>query len=321
MRPFRIPRVSVVIPLFDKAPYVQRALDSVFCQNLTEFEIIVIDDGSTDGAPQALATMTDPRLTIHRQANAGVSSARNRGITLARAPWVAFLDADDEWSPNFLESTVRIAEASPMVSAVFSNLVDHRAGRPLINRVNRTEFLLQDYFSFLLLNEGIGMSSSSVLASKAHLDASGGFPESVHHGEDIDLWARLAWSGEVAFCADAYAIWHSEVPNSASKNTQAAIDEYPIFLRSYEEWDSQGRIPQHLRASSRRYATWVLARHVMELAHHGRAAEAQARLGRRRWRALADVLLWKATIWVHLPADTLRMGRWLRRALRRSPWS
>lgn len=311
------PRVSVVIPLFQKARYVQRALESVFRQTLKDFEVIVVDDGSTDGASEMLSTITDARLIVHRQTHAGVSITRNRGVALARAPWVGFLDADDEWLSNFLESTLKVAEASSEVSAVFASLMDHRTGRPLVTKVNRRGLLVHDYFATLLSNDGMGMSSSSVLASKAHLEACGGFPEGVRHGEDIDLWARLAWRGEVAFCEETGAVWHSEVPDSASKDVQQAIASYPAFLRSYEEWNAEGRIPHRLRESSRRYATWVLARHAMELAHHGRTSEARTRLSQGRWGNVTDPILWRARVWVRLPTAALRMGRWLRTTFKR----
>src|ERR1035441_8596585 len=99
--------ISVVIPLYNKAPYVGRALSSVFRQTIQDFECIVVDDGSTDGGGDLVEKMSDPRLRLVRQANGGVSRARNQGINLARHPLIAFLDADDEWLPGFLEANLR----------------------------------------------------------------------------------------------------------------------------------------------------------------------------------------------------------------------
>ncbi len=316
-----LPRASVVIPLFQKAPYIRRALESVFRQTMENIEVIVIDDGSTDDAPHILASIADPRLTVHRQPHAGVSVARNRGIGLARAEWVGFLDADDEWLPSFLEAAMRTAETSAGVSAIFSNLRDHATGRLLLTKVDREGSLVRDYFATVLANDGQGMSSSSVLASKSHLVACRGFPEGVQLGEDIDLWARLAWSGEIAFCDEATAVCHSEVPDSASKNVRAAIAPYPVFLRSYEEWSATERIPARLRESSRQYAIWLLARHVMELAHQGSWEEARQLLSDARWCGSADPLLLKAELWTRLPTGVLRTGRRLRAFLRRGPGS
>ena len=316
MFPSPAPHVSVVVPLYEKRPYVGRALQSVFAQTLGTFEVIVVDDGSTDEAASVLAEFGDARLVVHRQEHQGVSVARNRGASVARAPWVAFLDADDEWLLTFLESTLRVAEASPRLSAVFSNLRHHRIESPMLTRVSQSGGVVRDYFETLLDNDGVGITSSSVVVSKAKLIACGGFACGVQHAEDIDLWARLAWSGDLGFCEEALAVYHSEIPNSASKNVLAATAQYPVFLRSYEEWSRNGRIPEKLRNSSRRYATWVLAQNVMELAHQGRREEARQRLRSASWKDPRDPHLWRARVWTWLPAGALRMGRQVRTALK-----
>lgn len=95
--------VSVIIPLYNKGKYIARALDSVFAQTYQEFEVIVVDDGSTDEGPDIVRTYHDPRLRLIQQANAGPGSARNRGIKETTTPYLAFLDADDEWLPGFLD--------------------------------------------------------------------------------------------------------------------------------------------------------------------------------------------------------------------------
>ncbi|MBX7185637.1 MAG: glycosyltransferase family 2 protein [Vicinamibacteria bacterium] len=309
------PRVSVVIPLFQKAPYIRRALDSVFRQTLEEFEVIVVDDGSTDEAPQVLAAIDDRRLTVHRQEHAGVSAARNAGVSLSRASWVAFLDADDEWRPAFLESTLRIAESMPRVSVVFTNFRDYQTGHPCLVHTPGDGDLVRDYFSAVLRNGGLGMSSSSVLALRSQIESCGGFRAGVQHGEDLDLWARLAWTGDVGYCDETLAVCHTEVEGSASKDLRAATLPYPAFLNTWEEWRAAGRIPGPLRKSSARYANWILARHVMELAHQGLREEARRRLDAALWRNRADPLHWRARIWIWLPAGFLRRARALRGSL------
>ena len=94
--------ISVIIPLFNKAQYVTRAIDSVFAQTYQDFEIVVVDDGSTDGGPELVQKYRDPRLRLVRQPNQGPGAARNCGIQETTAPYLAFLDADDEWLPDFL---------------------------------------------------------------------------------------------------------------------------------------------------------------------------------------------------------------------------
>ena len=97
-------KISVVIPLYNKRDTVFRALDSVFNQKFQPLEVIVVNDGSTDGSDLVVAELRNPLIRMISQRNEGVSAARNRGIHAANGDWIAFLDADDEWLPNFLRT-------------------------------------------------------------------------------------------------------------------------------------------------------------------------------------------------------------------------
>src|SRR3954471_13199867 len=127
------PSVSVVIPLYDKGHCVLTTLSSVASQGRTDFEVIVVDDGSTDGSAELVKTAGLPYLRLIQQKNAGVSAARNRGISAAQGKWIAFLDADDLWSHDHLEGLLQSAAGTSAI-AVFSNLrLQSRAGRPLVD--------------------------------------------------------------------------------------------------------------------------------------------------------------------------------------------
>ena len=102
------PRVSVVVPVYNKGRYLRRAVDSVLAQSFTDFELILVDDGSTDDSLAVAREYTDPRVRVIRQANSGAGAARNRGIDEARATMVAFLDGDDEWVPAFLDQMMAL---------------------------------------------------------------------------------------------------------------------------------------------------------------------------------------------------------------------
>ncbi|NIA10441.1 MAG: glycosyltransferase, partial [Nitrospiraceae bacterium] len=112
-----MPKVSAVIPLYNKAPYIQRALRSVLAQIFQDFEIIVIDDGSTDDGAQIVKSIPDKRIRLIQQENAGVSAARNRGIKEAKGDLIAFLDADDAWKSEFLETILRLKKKFPEAGA------------------------------------------------------------------------------------------------------------------------------------------------------------------------------------------------------------
>ena len=308
--PIAEPLASVVIPVFQKGPYIRRALDSVLRQTAQAFEVIVVDDGSTDDGPRILEEITDLRIQVHRIPNQGVSAARNRGVALARAKWIAFLDADDEWHPEFLASLLAVAEADDGAAAVFSNLTDHR-GRQLLTRVDCQGSLVLDYFKSVLENNGVGMTSSSVLASKRHIELSGGFVPGIQNGQDIDAWARIAWTGPIAYCARPLVIYHDEVSDSLSKRVRDGV-AYPAVLVSFEQWSEAGRIPLPLQMASRRYATWVLARHAIEMSHLGLRRAARKLLFSTHWRDLRCPSFWKALLWTCLPTRALRIGRRIR---------
>ncbi len=106
-----MPLVSVIVPLYNKASYVLRTLESVAAQTVTDFEVIVVDDGSSDGGEALVTNFPDSRFTLLRQKNAGPGAARNRGLREASAPYVAFIDADDVWLDEFLEENLGVARS------------------------------------------------------------------------------------------------------------------------------------------------------------------------------------------------------------------
>ncbi|MCI0380021.1 MAG: glycosyltransferase family 2 protein, partial [Gemmataceae bacterium] len=109
--------VSVIVPLYNKAKYVERALTSISAQTAHDLEILVVDDGSTDGGGDMAERFAELRLRLIRQDNAGPGAARNRGLAEARGEFVAFLDADDEWLPDYLEKNLALLEGSDAACA------------------------------------------------------------------------------------------------------------------------------------------------------------------------------------------------------------
>ena len=265
--PLKTLRISVVIPLFQKAPYVRRCLDSVAAQTIGDFEVIVVDDGSTDGGANWVLQRQDPRIRVLRQPNRGHGAARNRGIAAARGEWVAFIDADDEWRPEFLEATLAEAERGPNLVAVFTNVTDCQTGAPLLRPAASGP--VKDYFEFVLANRGLGMTSMGTLARTSALRACGGFKAGVKVGEDQDAFARLAWQGPVAFVARELAIYHSDLPESSTKRSRLEGPAFPAAIGSYRDLLKAGQVPGDLASSSRRFVDLLLLDHAASLINHG----------------------------------------------------
>lgn len=204
------PEVSVIVPLYNKGSEVGRAIGSVLAQTVKNYEVIVVDDGSTDEGPAVAVAAGYPRLRLVRQQNAGVSAARNRGIQEARADLIAFLDADDEWEPDFLETVLRLRERFPgcAVYATGYTIVapDGSARKALLRGMGRRgkEGVFAAYFRVASKSDP-PLHVSAVAASKSALLAVGGFPVGITTGEDLLTWARLASRHSIAYCREAKA--------------------------------------------------------------------------------------------------------------------
>jgi len=197
----RPPIVSVVIPAYNAAWCLGRSIESVLAQTFRDFELIVVDDGSTDGTGAVLVAL-DEEIRVVRKPNGGLSSARNAGIAAAGGRYVAFLDADDWWSPEKLARQVELMEARPeLVFCSTATAVRTPEGGALPDWRCGKEggTVLERIFA---ANAHVAGSGSAVVARREAFARVGGFDESLRSLEDIDMWMRLAGLGEYA-CIDA----------------------------------------------------------------------------------------------------------------------
>lgn len=217
---FSYPAISVVMPLYNKEREVARAISSVLAQTFVDYELVVVDDGSTDGSPAEVATFDDPRIRMIRQENAGVSAARNRGIDEARADLIAFLDADDEWSFDYLETILRLNGHFYECGVYATGYAYRREGgytRPAILRglpEGFDEGILDDYFR-IAADSDPPLWTSAITVKKSCILAIGGFPVGIAAGEDLLTWARLAFSCPIAYSAKPRAFFWDPADLSA----------------------------------------------------------------------------------------------------------
>ena len=188
------PLVSVVIPAYNAAPYIGATVDSVFKQAFTDFEVLVINDGSPDTPALELALRPYQRIRYLRQENRGPSSARNAGIHAAVGKYIAFLDSDDLWLPQHLAKQVGALKANPKLQMVYANGIYLRGDIPVGILFDNSPQSLPVDLDCLLHERSTVITSSAVVEREALVKA-GLFDERLRRCEDYDLWLRLAQSG------------------------------------------------------------------------------------------------------------------------------
>jgi glycosyltransferase involved in cell wall biosynthesis len=207
---------SIVIPLYNKEHAIASTLESVLLQTFQEFEVIIIDDGSTDNSASIVTTFQDPRILCIRQENQGVSAARNVGMGKANYPYIAFLDADDTWSTDYLASMAMLIRDFPGATIYgMGNVV--LIGDKVIQRNFHLPAgfrgYVTDYFQHAVRSELFW--TSAVVASTSTLQQSGGFLKTLSLGEDTDMWIRLALMGPVVFDANIKTQYRLTPTNSS----------------------------------------------------------------------------------------------------------
>lgn len=195
--------ISVVVPLYNKGEFIARAVDSVLAQSMPDWELIVVDDGSSDNGPAVVEGYRDARVRLVCQANAGVSAARNQGVYLAQAEHVAFLDADDYWAPEHLANLAQAVRQQPGCVAwatAYFVVSESGAARAIVlpaEQVGRT-VVMSDYFAQIRSHEH-PIHSSAVMMRRDVMLRLGGFPVGVSAGEDIIMWSRLVCAGALGY--------------------------------------------------------------------------------------------------------------------------
>jgi glycosyltransferase involved in cell wall biosynthesis len=197
----QFPRVSVIVPVYNGAATIERALKSVFEQTFDDFEIVVVDDGSTDDTLSVLARFAD-RIRIVRQPNRGLPGARNAGVATSRGDLLALIDHDDEWLPQKLELTVSALLDNPTVALVYSDMiVVNEAGEE-----SRRSPIKPDTAHAPTMDEMLTriwpITPSTVVMRRAAFDRAGGFCESLISAEDIHFWLLMREQGDFVYIPD-----------------------------------------------------------------------------------------------------------------------
>lgn len=244
---------SVVIPLFNKAWSIRLTLESVLAQTFQDFEIIVVDDGSNDGGAIFASSTNDPRLKILSQANAGASAARNAGIAAAQGEWIAFLDADDWWHPDYLQNQFETLDSHPdvdMVTASFRFMSQSIDWRPTPWQVSRskarveliTDLPRQWMRGSLFCMDSVAVRRSCLMTMQPCFAVGESF------GEDLDLWFRLGEKTTIVHLHLPLIVYRTFLADSLS--SKHSWQNLPPYLDRMQSRVSSGKMSQSQQASS-----------------------------------------------------------------------
>ena len=211
-------KVSVIVPLYNKGRFIARALDSICGQTFADFEVVVVDDGSTDDGVEVVKSYSDPRIRLIQQANAGPGAARNRGARESTAPYLAFLDADDEWLPDFLRVSMEALDAHPQCEVSVTSRYEGPARKDVTHVYVRRGVRAGTWS----LSQCVGDTDpwrrwpmwymGAVVCNRTAFEKLGGFYEKNRAlvGEDTYLWIQLSLNCRVFVILSPLVWYHTE---------------------------------------------------------------------------------------------------------------
>lgn len=248
---FYMPKVSVIIPTYNRVKHLLPAIKSVLRQTYQNFELIISDDGSTDDTRQVVISLNNSKIRyITNKGSKGPGGNRNNGISHAHGEYVAFLDDDDEWLPDKLQHQVDILrKSSGTVCGVFTNVnyMDKKSGQ-LIKRnpifVNPKQNLLRQ----LVIKSPI--YTSTIMVKKTCLEKVGRFDESIHYMEDLDLWIKLAKKWKFEYLPSPLINYYVHSTDQLSKNLEGQIAGKEKLFKRY---------PKLFRHDRKRWSRYLLS--------------------------------------------------------------
>lgn len=241
--------ISVIIPLYNKAQSIQKTLDSVLAQTFQDFEIVVVDDGSTDNSAQVVQELFDKRPSLQgrdggrliKKTNGGVSSARNRGIQEAKYRYIAFLDADDYWEPTYLETQSKMIHDFPeakMWGTAWGMMVGEQKHEGHGIRIAPNHRGMVDNHAYFANNVFL-YCTDVVVIDKQIFDTIDMFDERISCGEDLDLWWRIILHFPIAYTNKCLAYYRQDTENRITLSKPRLQTHFVNFIEKYEAYYEQ----------------------------------------------------------------------------------
>lgn len=226
---------SIVIPVYNKEKFVAKTIESVLSQTFTDYEIIIVNDGSTDQSEAKISIFKDNRIQYYSKKNEGVALARNFGIEKATADYICFLDADDYWYPTFLETMQRYSSELPeqKVFAAAIEIETKSKSIPARYSIESTsDFEIVNFFN--ASQKECVLWTSSVCIHKSVFEKVGDFDTKIKHGEDTELWIRIGLQFPIVFIRKILARYVYD-DKSISRNTNYYFEQYTFDKYALEE--------------------------------------------------------------------------------------
>lgn len=214
------PTVSIIVPVLNGASYIPKAIETVLAQSWEDFELIIVDDGSTDGTAAVVHTYDDERIRYFYQPNRGLSAARNSGIRMARGGWLAFLDCDDFWHPEKLAAQLDVARRVPEAGLVYCAASSTTMDGEVVCEI--PALIEGAVLPELLRGNRVAGSASSAMVRREVFDRVGIFDEELRCSEDWDMWLRVAAVTTIA---------RVETPLVCCRNTPGSLGKKIAVLR------------------------------------------------------------------------------------------
>ena len=297
-----MPLFSIVIPLYNKEKEIAGTMDSVLTQTFEDYEVIIVDDGSTDRSHDIVSAYRDPRIRIIQKENEGVSSARNRALEEAQGEFVAFLDADDRWAPEYLaviEGIIRDTPEAKFIASAYYRQSATRITKKTVPGPARM-IIIPDLLKYYAKRHSI-IQTSSVCIKRDVFGETGNFSDEIP-GQDIDMWIKVSLKYDIYYYTGVLNYYN------AGANNRICDSRYPkdIFhhMRYLEKnYDS---IPREKRGHIRKYLATQTINIVTRLVANGEGEKARRLLTFRTCRYLFFAYL-KAWLLVRLPENIQRL--------------
>tara|TARA_R110000744_G_scaffold114513_2_gene214194 strand:+ start:7836 stop:8702 length:867 start_codon:yes stop_codon:yes gene_type:complete len=210
--------ISIIIPLYNKELSIAKTILSVLSQSYTNFELLIVDDGSTDQSATVVNGILDERINLLVKENGGVSSARNTGVHAAKYEWISFLDADDLWHIDFLKNIVEVIEEQKEVQVITTDYETRTSNGDVIKAYVAGK---KGYLDFFAVTNEIGfhiLNMSTFCVRKSTLIQTGLFSTSISHGEDMEVFEKLAREHKIYLIDKVLSYYIHDAENRASYN-------------------------------------------------------------------------------------------------------